>query len=187
MSEFNSGSIRKIVGPKELPLQWLSMSASLTQNNKALIQWQVKEKNVQQYQILKSKDVQHFVPIANIKSQGNGTNKYSYVEQQSLYNTTYYRILQTDENGSQVQSGTMVLSNFDQNIDALSVYPTISSENIHIESGANQTIRIINAMGVEALQQTIQRGHTNISLQNLATGIYYLHSSNGSVQLIEKI
>lgn len=187
ISELGSGAIRKMTGGVPLPLSWLSLSANLSSQGNAQIAWQVNETAVKNYTLQKSTDGRQYMPIGNVGSKGNGTQKYSYTEASALYGTAYYRIQQVDVDGKSTFSATLKLNNTTTAAEALKVYPTQVVAGFSISSTAAQSAQLINNVGQVVQTINIVAGVQQVSMAALPAGIYYVKSDNGSAQRIVKL
>jgi hypothetical protein len=182
-SPFTLGSVAN----STLPLRWLNINGNLNAQNQALINWQVLENNVVNYQLEKSTDSRSFGSIAIIQSSGNGTNHYTFTDAQQINNAAYYRVKQIGADGRNSYSTIIKLSNYQ--IGALSIYPnpvkvvlTLSVDNTFLNTNAV----IVNTTGKTVQQIKIAQLQTQINIDALPSGIYWLKAIKGATQKIIK-
>jgi hypothetical protein len=168
-----------------LPLQWLSLNFKLNSNKKAVINFNVNETNVANYNIEKSTDGKEFNNIGTLSSKGNGVNTYSFTEETALQGNAFYRIKQIDADGKYSYSSIINVAN--EPIGTLAVYPNPLKDVVTI-SGAKlgDTITIIDIAGKALQQIKITETQFTIDLSKYSKGIYLLKSDNGLAQKIVK-
>ncbi|SDM26018.1 Por secretion system C-terminal sorting domain-containing protein [Catalinimonas alkaloidigena] len=77
-------------------------------------------------------------------------------------------------------SGAQATTNF-----SLSIYPNPVRDVLTVEADGSHSIRIFNTLGREVMRQEVV-GQTEISVQHLPTGLYFLHSEGLPIQRIVK-
>lgn len=172
-----------------LPVDWLSLTAFLDAQQRAQLNWEVQESNVQDYKVERSVDGASFSTVATLLSQGDGEHKYSYNEPISLTGKVYYRIRQTDKDGRGSYSQILILNS--QQGGTVTVYPNptggLMNLNITDRSLLNTVARLYSSDGRELQQISIRQTVTQISLINYGKGTYFLRLSNGeTLRLIRK-
>jgi hypothetical protein len=168
-----------------LPVNWLSFQGKATEKGN-LLQWSTtKEVDNGFFTIERSKDGRSFQPIANIKSGGspvNGALSYTFTDQQP-YALTYYRISQTDINGTKSYYRIIqVNSNHTEK-----VYQYIYGNNIRIETtglaAGNGSITLYSIDGRKVSSLAVKTTDASNSYQIAKPqqkGLYFLQmESNG--------
>jgi hypothetical protein len=164
-----------------LPVTWLNVTGILNAQSYPVISWRVHEQQVSHYTVQRSATGSDFEDIADITSKGSGTNQYYCKDSRALNGRTYYRIRQTDINGKEGFSKTLLLRS---NAHAMvTVYPNPSKGNcnVNITDGRllNTTARLLNLQGEELQRITIRQTVTTIAIGGYAKGIYILQLQNG--------
>ncbi|GDX52629.1 hypothetical protein LBMAG27_16760 [Bacteroidota bacterium] len=136
-----------------LPLELLSFNAELNNNVVDLTWTTASEHNSDYFTIERSYDGIHFTELMKAKAAGNSTNElnYSTVDEHPLLGVSYYRLKQTDFDGSykysQIDQVNYLLTNF--NFTIIPNPTTIDNLNLNI-TGAKDSeiiIRLIDAAG----------------------------------------
>lgn len=179
-SPFTIGTVLAI-----LPLKWIELNGKLNQSNNATITWKVEERNVILYEIEKSMDGIHFTNIGNTKSKGDGGNSYAFTDPSAYQQTTYYKIKQTDIDGSYTYSSILKISGTQQN-NSIDIYPMPFTDAFTVRSYKTQKAVIADAAG--NLLQVIQlrEGNNTVNTSRLSTGIYFLRIIDGQTYKLLK-
>ncbi len=91
------------INPSPLPVTLIDFYAEVNAKNEVLLRWTTaSEKNNDFFTIERSASTTGFKAIGNVKGAGttSQTTHYSFVDKQPLSGTSYYRLKQTDFNGS---------------------------------------------------------------------------------------
>lgn len=166
-----------------LPLQWLSLSGSITAQQQALLEWKVEEKGVARYEVEKSNDGNRFAGAGTLTSQGDGAHTYRFMESDVFKGTAYYRIRQIDYSGNAAYSSVIKLSH-----DAggmISLYPNPVNDNLVINvpvSLLNTKVQLLSADGKTLQSVLIRSTAFNLNAGNLAKGVYLLQFANGKTE-----
>jgi len=159
-----------------LPIELLSFTGE-SDINKNVLQWTTaSEINNDYFTLEKSIDGKTFQPIAKIEGAGNSTTdlNYSVIDDYPINGTNYYKLKQTDFNGTTWYSKTISLnSNSKHEIDFL-IYPNPATDYISISypnSNAKDEIKIINKLG-ETVFKTNNKHEIDVS--GLQNGIYFI-------------
>ncbi|HAN39487.1 MAG TPA: hypothetical protein DCQ29_11340 [Chitinophagaceae bacterium] len=167
-----------------LPVQWLSVNASIINKNETSISWKVQEYNVSSYIIEHSKDGAIFKPIATVDAKGSGLHAYAYTV--SDVSNSFYRIKQTDIDGKYSYSRVITIKFNDKvqvqvspnpvsNVLLVSIHPTLLQEQF----------TLVNSEGI--VLQSVKPSSTNFQINMAAypTGIYYLRATNGTLRIVK--
>lgn len=165
-----------------LPVQWLNVTARLNHQKQSVINWQVEEQSAITYEVEKSTDGINFISIASLNSKGNGKNDYSYLDTDPIHRRTFYRILQTDNNGKKSKSENIYV-NADK-ISSAMLYPNPAKEwitvNIKDDRLLNSGVQIYSLDGklikTILLRNTVQK----INIKGLPAGLYQMSFADGS-------
>ncbi|MFT6280475.1 MAG: hypothetical protein ACJA0U_000595 [Salibacteraceae bacterium] len=182
------------IGAFEMPViilgvELLDMYADCNGGNSSLSWATSSESNNDYFTIESSRDASSFQTIAII--EGNGTsassNYYEWTDNSPTSGTMYYRIFQTDYDGTtqyyQIQS-----TNCEENILA-NVYPNPFEDKLTINSQFNGVITLMDISGKTVLEQNIDAGESILSFDTLPAGPYFAQVifNNGKVQNIKLI
>jgi hypothetical protein len=153
-----------IVTNTPLPVTLLDFNATCN-NYAALIQWSTSSENNNKYfTIDRTQDGIHYETIDTVKGVGNSTSvhNYSVTDESPLNGISYYRLSQTDIDGSTVH---------------LNVIPYVPCEN----ENTTKAFVVNNTIKVEL--NTVQGGVYTITLYNTLGQIIYTKTTNASVGL----
>ncbi|OWY18889.1 T9SS C-terminal target domain-containing protein [Sphingobacteriales bacterium UPWRP_1] len=198
-----AGCVRSVLGKPScntLPVQLISFTGqALPQGN--LLQWRVAtETNCAFYtlqQVSASGSV--FTPIARINAAGNTsiTQQYEWLHTPAPQGKTYYRLTQTDFDGTETALGTVALQrkagSAMPEIEAVLPVPAQNELRITFNLLEPQPVMLTlyDIAGRIALTQTIAANagsnHTGISVANLASGMYLLHISGKNGAAVQKV
>lgn len=168
-----------------LPVNLIQFSVNKCKQNDACISWKVEEENYfKNYEIEKSRDGISFeflksIPAENLKS-------YSIVDP-NQNGTIYYRLKMNDENNSFKYSKVEKL-NFDKATN-IQIIPNPSKGNFEITGLENTNkFEILNLQGQIIYQkENLKQDKIQVSIQNLAPGIYILKTFQGITTQSEKL
>lgn len=113
-----------------LPVKWLAVEASYV-NKSVNINWRTaSEINNDYFVIERSEDGIRYQYIDRVKGAGNSTTlrEYNCVDEKPLNGINYYRIKQTNYDGTGEYSGTIAIF-ITENKSCVSVFPTIVTDN----------------------------------------------------------
>ena len=166
------------------------------QLDKVLLQWQTSyEKNNTSFEIQRSDDGINFITIATIEGNGNSNAyiNYAYFDNEPAPGLNYYRLRQNNSDDSFTYSKIATVR-----MDGLVVvYPNPAKEFIKILFGKSNkpeeiiSYKIINNLGLveKSGSVTIKSAerHFQLSVNDLAGGIYFLEISTRGEKEIRKI
>jgi len=177
-----------------LPVDFISFDAE-KQGNGNLITWSTaKEEDVNYYVVESSTDGTNFYPLAKVQAQGNTSlNNYSYTDNSSdMRGNIYYRIVEVDNNGNSSYSDVKTISTGIGKDVVIIPNPNNGTFKVEIDGEASQVnIVLYNAMG-QQVYQTSGQGNgssysTNINIQSLASGVYYLYAQSANDSWVKKV
>lgn len=133
-----------------MPIELVNFIAESQQNNTILKWTTATESNNNYFTIEKSADGINFASIGTVKGAGNSTvtKQYSFIDNQSSYGISYYRLKQTDFN-HKYEYSKVVSVNHRSPENALKVYPnpSVSGEPFNVNysnpNSANEEVLIV--------------------------------------------
>ncbi len=170
-----------------LPVRLLSFTAE-KQGYTALLQWTTaSEQNNKGFDIEHSTDAKNWSPIAFLHSlakDGNssGLLNYTYTHNKPVQGKNFYRLKQTDYQGSYEYSPVRMVNLEDGK--EISIYPNPANEQVTLTGlKGNETIVIYDIPGRKLKQVKSNNTDMTISLANLNAGVYQVHiiSAGGTV------
>jgi hypothetical protein len=181
-----------------LPIKLLSFTSEC-KNGKAYLQWSTaSETNNHFFTLEKTKDGINFEFVAKIKGAGNSNTIKQYVYEDNLNNnqTVYYRLSQTDYDGTTEYFDLISLNcntSSDTPLDIVSVYNAQAGNSLGVFSIPNAgryLVSIIDASGrliynnthhfVEGINQVL------FQLNKPRSGIYFIHLQSENEQISKK-
>lgn len=166
-----------------LPIELLAFEVEC-QSGFALLKWTtVAEVNNDYFTLEKSIDGNDFYEITRISGAGNSTEMLSYIYEDILYNdgnTIYYRLKQTDYDGTEKYFDKVALECQQNTTEKLQVYPNPFSDKIIVEmnsSDKKETLVLMDITGRKVMQLELETNtyQTEILLdKNLKPGAYFL-------------
>lgn len=178
--------------PLLLPLELSKWETSCEQNTSQLNWTTASENNIAFFTIQKSEDGIQFTNAANINSQGNSSQFQSYSWTDNSTSSSYYRLMQTEINGTEKMIGQSIYSNcggnFTESEIVLFPNPTSGSGNLQLTSatGGEIILTVYDAKGALVKNEiiSVQKGKNNLNFYlEAAPGIYQISVSiNGEIK-----
>ncbi len=164
------------------PIELISFNGKVDKSgNLALLEWKTASNSMMKFiEIEKSIDGILFSKIASVDPRDDKT--YTYTDENFSGQNAYYRLNQTDIDGTSSYSRVIYLKH--DSADNLSVFPNPASDKIivsHPNSTAYSTLKIIASTGQNVYQSKINalNSQTTIDIQNLSSGIYLVVLESG--------
>ena len=172
--------VQQAYTPADLPISLLEFKATVTDKKEVSLTWTtVSEHNNQYFTVERSKDGETFVELQRVDSKGNSveSQEYEAADNSPLTGTSYYRLKQTDNNGTFTYSKTVAVS-VPASDNELTAYPNPSTTilNLQIKDAATKklTYSLYSIDGKLISQQPINNDLTVIPTSTLVNGIYLL-------------
>ncbi|EJF52677.1 hypothetical protein SapgrDRAFT_0948 [Saprospira grandis DSM 2844] len=179
----------------DFPIEWLFFNAERQSSSTVLLSWASEtERDNQGFEVERMFDYEtDFSQIDFVQGQGNSTttNYYSYTDNNSYENTTYYRLRQVDFNGDFEYSEVRAVNNTEAESVDISVFPNPASDFVNIrfsqlKTSSKVNFKLLDVLGrqVFSSSQTVRPGDliTLDAIQNLPAGTYYLNVHIEAVQ-----
>lgn len=181
------------VATTPLPIELTDFTAIVSENQKVDLNWvTASEIDNASFAVQRSATGTEWESIGIIEGAGNSSTllRYHFEDAQPLRGISYYRIRQTDYNGTTKDSKIASVNIFNEK--ELLIYPNptndlviITSKSIHKESRAT----IYNSLGQKVQSYTqldeISDGKMCINVSNLPSGIYFVELNGGYSQFIK--
>ena len=164
-----------------LPIQLISFKAECN-NPGALLQWATAtETNNNHFTIERSQDGEHFEIVTTVKGSENSSDirSYSFFDDNPLQGVSYYRLSQTDNDGTTVVVGTVSYTSC-ENDNGINAYsPSANNITVTINSGYDDiyAITLTNTLGqtIYTTSRNVSKGSNDFNLNTtLAEGIYII-------------
>ena len=172
-----------------LPITLSGFFANRTKDNEVRVSWQTAvEKNNAYFDIERSEDGKTFRSIGEVKGKGNTSSgfSYSFMDEKPAQGNNYYRLKQTDYDGSFEYSHILTVNNKSKE-DRFVVAPNPVGDILNIEYlGRNNDIRsieIYDVFGKLLYQVSNDLQENEINTSNLQSGTYiWKINQNGNIQ-----
>ncbi len=163
-----------------LPIELLYFNASSIESEINVTWGTSKEENFDYFIVQQSKNGEEYVDLGSVLGAGYNTASridYTFVHDQPLLGSNYYRLKAVDLDGTFEYFGPVVVS-FD-GLRNVSVYPNPVTEDylnleLNFNPGENARIVIMNSFGVSVANYTNVGIHTRIELPTLSAGVYFV-------------
>jgi len=170
----NTASFSRLLtsGLFTLGLNWVSFTATANGSNVNL-QWATAdEKNTAGFDVEHSTDGRSFTKIGEVKAGGSGSNTYDYTDMNAAEGINYYRLKQTDNDGT-FQYSKVITANIRTAAAAtVSLFPNPATDAIRISGvGSNATVELYAVNGARVLAQQINNNDA-VSVTTLPAGCY---------------
>ena len=178
-----------IQGAQTLPVNLLSFTAELQQNN-VLTNWSVaNEKNIKNYQVEHSTSGNQFETIGTLNAKATGVNNdYQFLHQDVATGKNYYRLKMTDADGMVKYSATRLITL--SRTTEVTLYPnpvkSILNVKIRRKDGGSSTIKLLNSFGQQLKQMKVS-GSTQIDMSGYPAGLYLVQVNDGAESITYKI
>lgn len=175
------------VAMSTLPVNFIGFTAKSENNSSVQLNWSTaSEQNADNFSVLHSRNATDWKPVGSIQAGGNSESmhSYSFLHQQPFAGINYYRLQQTDINGSYIFS--KIISITIEYNKVISVYPNPVLRNtyvtVHLKHSSK--IELYNSTGILMLQQYANAGVHAVSVGSLPAGIYLLKADGTNAPLI---
>jgi PKD repeat protein len=174
-----------------LPISLIDFSGTVKEQGNLLHWASATEINANHYTLYYSNNGEHFVPINTTKASGNSntTKHYQYLHN-SKAALSYYRLEETDYDGTTHKLGTIVLHRLNADAQNVLVYPNPAQTTLQINYQTTQaqlvTLQIYDIMGRLLHTQTkMAQANANnwqIDVNSYPTGIYWLQIGEQTIK-----
>lgn len=163
-----------------LPIVMLQFTAKAKDNNKVICNWTTAtERDNDYFTVERSKDGIHFEPAGTVDGSGNTNvpHNYSYNDNKPYNGISYYRIRQTDYNGTFSYSVIRQVNISSDDDLSLEVFPNpvVDFVNLIASGGAHFKIVITDVTGKILKQIEMNTPSEKIDFTSLASGVYFLN------------
>ncbi len=138
--------------------------------------------------------MENWYTVGTVAGSGNTSTRtdYEYVDYTPVYGTTYYRIAQTDFDGTTEVFGAMVVENkeLNANLELLSLNSQAGSLSIQFNSTTTEetTISIYSTSGMLVNETTVypNQGNNTVNINASISGIGIVNIMQANTQISEK-
>jgi len=178
------------------PVELATFEAKVLENKQVKLQWTtVSEKNNDYYTLERSVDGTRFSPLAKIKAKESGREaRYDWTDKQPLDGTDYYRLSQTDRDGTTKMLGIKSVR-IESAANTVSIFPNPATDEMTINTNFSDYfdghIEIINSEGKIVFSKSVQveKGPqvARYSLSALSKGAYFVRWSDARFNATQRL
>jgi PKD repeat protein len=180
-----------------LPIELIDFSADC-KDGKVILHWTTaSELNNDLFTVEKSFDGKTFEAVSTVRGNGSTTEIHEYeANDQASSQTVYYRLQQTDYDGSSTHSDPIVINcNRDGKYEVIGIYPNPTHSAISIDLNLSEDgmvlVSLYNSIGQLVMKQeaSFKNGYQKmlLDLSVLPSDIYQLNLSTARTTVTEKI
>jgi predicted outer membrane repeat protein len=166
-----------------LPVRWISLTGQLSDDQKSILEWKVDQTGVAGFHIERSNNARDFSTIGKVAADNSdGIAAYSFTDIVEVVGTVYYRIRQTDLDGTFAYSRMVKISAPEAALPT--AYPNPVQKEVTIKLGEEYIgtqLQLLNASGVHLREITVSDKTLSIDMTEYPAGIYMLYTFNGQV------
>lgn len=175
-------TVTSLVECEKVPIELISFRGEATEGGN-IISWITATETENDYFTLESSlDGLEFIPLTVIDGAGTSLSQreYIYLDEVKEHNTLYYRLKQTDYDGSYTYSSIIRVENKGISNDLFTVINNLDTEStLLIYSEMEEAdIRLISTDGSILHSARIISGIYTLDINHLTSGIYYLNMSS---------
>jgi hypothetical protein len=168
-----------------LRLDWLRFDAQLQQEN-VLLSWSTaNEEKTNAFIVQHSTDGKTWSNIGSKKAAGNSRvqQDYSFVDMAPAQGINYYRILQTDLDGSSSFSTVRAIRTDRSIVSVVSENP-VAGNTLKLQLAQQTLLALYNSEGRVLWQQQAEAGSVQLDMSSYAKGIYWLRVNDRTEKIL---
>ncbi len=177
-----------------LPVELISFNADLTKDNNVDFNWKTaSEINNNYFTIERSSDGISWELFKEVKGIGNSsiTTAYKEVDETPYKGVSYYRLKQTDFDGTVTKLGLVVIEVKNNEEGIIKIYPNPAKNSVTIElKEGDQLLSVYDLSGREVSKLMNFTSNSSsvqtLSIENLPKGVYIIITQNGQAKLIKE-
>jgi len=191
------GNFSEDVECKKLPVELLDFVGEVQEDGN-LVKWTTgTEIENSHFTLLVSKDGINYEVVEVINGAGttSSTSDYSFLHRSATAGSSYYKLVQTDFDGTTENLGQIELIRGESAVSIVSILPIPALNNIELTFTTNSNtpvvfdiVDIIGQTMLEVENTNAEAGLNNISIDiaNLPAGVYFIRMLNGEIVFSEK-
>jgi type IX secretion system substrate protein len=170
----------QLFSQKQFPVMF---DVQLCDQNTVAIHWTRQQADSFDYALQKSEDEKTWETIANINAQP--LPYYDYIDLHATTGVSFYRIARSER--GKLVAASDVKSLKISSANKLYLWPTPANNVLHVKSPfVNGTIDIIDCDGRFIRKITVIDSITNVPLQTLPAGMYFVHARHGEDVFVDR-
>lgn len=173
-----------------LDVAWLSFTGEVKATGNELKWITASEVNNDYFTLERSSNGTNFTAIATIDGKGNTNtaSAYTYLDKEAPAGMSYYRISQTNFDGTRNYGGTVTLVRGETTLGITTIYPVPATHNVTVKFVSAQTAKIQantydaagRLMNTQNINATGGENTLNIDVANYPSGVYFVKLNNGT-------
>jgi parallel beta-helix repeat protein len=171
-----------------LPVRWISFDGRLNDQQQVQLNWEVDQSGVLEYSVERSRNARDFRAVGSVAAKGDGIASYSFTDPTPVTGTIYYRLRQTDLDGTYSYSRMISLKGLHGSI--LTAYPNPARDQVSIRVDSQYVgtrLSLVSLAGTTLQQLRANDEILTLNLAQYPTGIYLLYTFDGqTVRIIKK-
>ncbi|MBO9616244.1 MAG: right-handed parallel beta-helix repeat-containing protein [Dyadobacter sp.] len=165
-----------------LPVSWISLSARRNDTSRVVLDWRVNERSVSHYEVQRSLNARNFEPASTLAAKGDGMMGYTFTDPTPVLQQVYYRIKQTDLDGSYSYSRMLSVSAMEDTELTAFPNPTVESVTVQLDKRyMGSRLKLVNKSGIVLENITVKGQSVTLDLGKYASGTYLLSTEDGNV------
>jgi len=166
----------------------ISFDAKMNSLKQVEVSWvTASEINNDYFNIQHSIDAHTFESIASVDGAGNSTVtlNYSYLDKNPLSGVSYYRLKQTDYDGTSAYSDVIAIQ---YQTASVAVFPNPVVDEVLVYSPWKQfTAEISDTQGRQMAWIKSEKNYTSIPVSGLTEGVYFISIQNGQEKIVKRL
>ena len=173
-----------------LDVAWLTFTGEVKATGNELKWITATEVNNDYFTLERSTDGTNFVSIATLNGKGNSNTAtaYQYLDKTATAGISYYRISQTNFDGTRSYGGIVTLVRGETSLGVTAIYPVPATHNVNIKfvsaQNANIQATIYDAAGrlmnTQNIPATGGENTVTVDVAAYASGVYFVKLNNGN-------
>jgi hypothetical protein len=174
-----------------LPVELISFNADVQEDNTVNLNWRTaSEINNNYFTLERSIDGLNWELLNEVKGIGNSssTTEYKQLDKAPYKGVSYYRLKQTDFDGTEAKVGLIVVEVNNKEQEIIKIYPNPAKNSVTIElNEGDQLLNVYDLSGKEVSKMMNVNSNSNqtLSIENLPKGVYIIITKNGQAKLIK--
>ncbi|MBK7945563.1 MAG: T9SS type A sorting domain-containing protein [Flavobacteriales bacterium] len=182
VTAFGPFTLTPVLSP--LPVELLGFTA-LAKGDAVELEWiTASERNSDHFTVQRSSDGIRFDDVLRVNAAGNSQVllRYNARDEQPFRGVSYYRLRQTDADGS-TELSEVAAVRFDRSV-GVSVFPNPASDRVHVmldDLDASSMLELHDGTGRLVLRERLSNGRASFDVAMLPRGAYVLRSDDARI------
>ncbi len=185
VANFSPISFGSWSGANPLPVELLYFTAYAEKDGSVSLAWETaSEQNNDYFTVERSHNGVEFNDLLRVNGAGTTTsaNRYEAIDPAPFSPVTWYRLRQTDYDGTETTSGIRRVRLTGKNLGGgLEVYPNPATRSLVLDwpsgSPATRTLSLVDITGKQVKKIVMTEPVHRLDISDLPTGMYFLHSA----------